>query len=103
MNLSINLNQSIYLSISINLDHMYEVEVKKQQKKVDEAKSGLLRAVGLDNLLVVATKTKLRSLAGRPFLVDTGDSQLDTDLSGLRRVLSGYREEMLYPVSWKAE
>ena len=44
-----------------------------------------------------------RSLAGRPFLVDTGDSQLDTDLSGLRRVLSGYREEMLYPVSWKAE
>ena len=57
----------------------------------------------LDNLLVVATKTKLRSLAGRPFLVDTGDSQLDTDLSGLRRVLSGYREEMLYPVSWKAE
>ena len=52
---------------------------------------------------MVATKTKLRSLAGRPFLVDTGDSQLDTDLSGLRRVLSGYREEMLYPVSWKAE
>ena len=63
----------------------------------------IIRAVGLDNLLVVATKTKLRSLAGRPFLVDTGDSQLDTDLSGLRRVLSGYREEMLYPVSWKAE
>ena len=63
----------------------------------------VIRAVGLDNLLVVATKTKLRSLAGRPFLVDTGDSQLDTDLSGLRRVLSGYREEMLYPVSWKAE
>lgn len=63
----------------------------------------IIRAVGLDNLLVVATKTKLRSLAGRPFLVDTGDSSLDSELSGLRRVLSGYREEMLYPVNWKAE
>lgn len=63
----------------------------------------VIRAVGLENLLVVATKTKLRSLSGRPFLVDTGDSQLDSELSGLRRVLSGYREEMLYPVSWKAE
>lgn len=63
----------------------------------------IIRAVGFDNLLVVATKTKLRSLAGRPFLVDTGDSSLDSELSGLRRVLSGYREEMLYPVNWKAE
>lgn len=63
----------------------------------------IIRSVGLENLLVVATKTKLRSLAGRPFLVDTGDSALDSELSGLRRVLSGYREEMLYPVSWKAE
>lgn len=63
----------------------------------------ILRRVGLDNLQVVATKTKLRSLDGRPFLVDSGDSQLDQQLTGLRRVLSGYREEMLYPVSWKAE
>ncbi|UAW97169.1 ATP-NAD kinase family protein [Halopseudomonas nanhaiensis] len=63
----------------------------------------IVRAVGLDNLLVVATKTKLRTLAGRPFLLDSGDPQLDQDLTGLRRVLSGYREEMLYPASWKAE
>ena len=63
----------------------------------------ILEAVGLDNLLVVATKTKLKTLHGRPFLVDTGDADLDQRLTGLRRVLSGYREEMLYPVSWKAE
>ncbi|HDZ57355.1 MAG TPA: ATP-NAD kinase [Pseudomonas xinjiangensis] len=63
----------------------------------------VIRAVGLDNLLVVATKTKLRTLEGRPFLVDTGDVALDQALTGLRRVLSGYQEEMLYPVSWKAE
>lgn len=63
----------------------------------------VIRAVGLDNLYVVATKSKLRTLEGRPFLVDTGDAELDQALTGLRRVLSGYREEMLYPVSWKAE
>jgi predicted polyphosphate/ATP-dependent NAD kinase len=63
----------------------------------------VVRGVGLDNLYVVATKSKLRSLDGRPFLVDTGDAELDLALTGLRRVLSGYREEMLYPVSWKAE
>lgn len=63
----------------------------------------IVRAVGLDNLLVVATKTKLKTLSGRPFLLDSGDPQLDQELTGLRRVLSGYREEMLYPASWKAE
>lgn len=62
----------------------------------------IVRAAGLDNLLVVATKGKLKTLAGRPFLVDSGDQQLDEELTGLRRVLSGYREEMLYPASWKA-
>lgn len=62
----------------------------------------VVRAVGLDNLLVVATKTKLKTLAGRPFLLDSGDAELDQQLTGLRRVLSGYREEMLYPASWRA-
>ncbi|MFO7706124.1 MAG: ATP-NAD kinase, partial [Halopseudomonas sp.] len=63
----------------------------------------IVRAVGLDNLLVVATKSKLTTLAGRPFLLDSGDPQLDEELTGLRRVLSGYREEMLYPASWRAD
>ena len=62
----------------------------------------VVREVGLDNLLVVATKTKLKTLAGRPFLLDSGDAELDQQLTGLRRVLSGYREEMLYPASWRA-
>lgn len=62
----------------------------------------VVRAVGLDRLLVVATKTKLKTLAGRPFLLDSGDPQLDQALTGLRTVISGYREEMLYPCSWHA-
>lgn len=63
----------------------------------------IVRGAGIDNLLVVATKTKLKTLDGRPFLLDSGDADLDQELSGLRRVLSGYREEMLYPASWTAE
>ena len=62
----------------------------------------VVRAAGVDNLLVVATKTKLKTLDGRPFLLDSGDADLDQELSGLRRVLSGYREEMLYPANWTA-
>ncbi|WP_373186158.1 ATP-NAD kinase family protein [Halopseudomonas sp.] len=62
----------------------------------------VVRAAGPDNLLVVATKTKLKTLNGRPFLLDSGDAELDQELTGLRRVLSGYREEMLYPASWRA-
>lgn len=62
----------------------------------------IVRAVGVENLLVVATKSKLKTLAGRPFLLDSGDQQLDEELTGLRRVLSGYREEMLYPANWQA-
>lgn len=61
----------------------------------------IVRAAGLHNLLVVATKSKLKTLAGRPFLLDSGDPRLDQELSGLRRVLSGYREEMLYPANWR--
>ncbi|SDU01730.1 ATP-NAD kinase family protein [Halopseudomonas salegens] len=60
----------------------------------------IVRAAGLDNVLVVATKSKLKTLAGRPFLLDSGDPELDQALTGLRRVISGYREEMLYPASW---
>lgn len=62
----------------------------------------IVRAAGLQNLIVIATKSKLKTLEGRPFLLDSGDAELDEQLTGLRRVLSGYREEMLYPASWRA-
>lgn len=59
----------------------------------------VLRTVGRDNVLVVATPDKIRSLGGRPFLVDTGDSILDHELSGYVRVVTGYGEEAVYEVS----
>nr|WP_298168563.1 ATP-NAD kinase family protein [uncultured Pseudomonas sp.] len=57
-----------------------------------------LRAIGLGNLRVVATKRKLATLEGRPLLVDSGDVRLDDDFPDVVRVWAGYKEELLYPV-----
>jgi predicted polyphosphate/ATP-dependent NAD kinase len=59
----------------------------------------VIRAVGLDNILVVAGKGKIRGLEGRPLLVDTNDPELDAALCGYRRVLTGYHDEIYYPVA----
>lgn len=59
----------------------------------------VLQLVGRDNLLVVATKTKITELGGRPLLIDSGDATLDEQWSGFIRVVTGYRDEILYPLS----
>ncbi len=56
----------------------------------------VIKAVGPENLIVVATKAKLRSL--RALRVDTGDEELDARLRGFRRVVVGYGEEMVMRV-----
>lgn len=59
----------------------------------------LLRRVGKQNIYVIATKTKLTALAGRPLIVDSGDDQLNSEWSGLIPVITGYRDQVLYPVA----
>ncbi|MFD2632590.1 ATP-NAD kinase family protein [Idiomarina piscisalsi] len=59
----------------------------------------VIRAIGKDNIWVVATKTKLKSLNNQPLRVDTGDSELDNELSGTIRVITGYHDEVLMPVA----
>ncbi|MEM3481361.1 MAG: ATP-NAD kinase family protein [Candidatus Korarchaeum sp.] len=58
----------------------------------------VLRRVGRENVIIVATRGKLESLRGRPMLVDTGDELLDRELAGYYRVVSGYREYTVYKV-----
>jgi predicted polyphosphate/ATP-dependent NAD kinase len=59
----------------------------------------LLRRAGRGGLYVVATKTKLNALDGRPLIVDSGDPELDASLAGLIQVHTGYRDAVLYPVA----
>ena len=58
----------------------------------------LIRAIGKDNIIVVATKTKLQALNGRPLIADTGDSELDDELSGYIRVTTGFNDHVMYAV-----
>lgn len=59
----------------------------------------VIRAVGRDNIIVIASKTKITELQGRPLLVDSGDADLDREWRGLQRVVTGYQDEILYPIS----
>lgn len=59
----------------------------------------VIRASGIESLVIIATKTKLTELAGRPLLVDTNDVVLDQDLCGFRKVITGYQDAVLYQLS----
>jgi predicted polyphosphate/ATP-dependent NAD kinase len=59
----------------------------------------VVRLLGLDPLLVVATEQKLTALGGRPLLVDTGDPRLDQSLAGYVRVITGVNTAGVYPVN----
>ena len=59
----------------------------------------LIRRIGRDNIVVVASKRKLQALNGRPLISDTGDPKLDQELSGYMRVITGYRDYVIYPVA----
>ena len=59
----------------------------------------VIRRIGSDNIIVVATRGKLLELRGKPLLVDTGDSELDEELSGYIKVVTGYRESQVHRVS----
>ena len=59
----------------------------------------VVRAVGLDRLLVAATPEKLASLRDGILHVDTGDPALDHALAGWRRVITGFGSEAVCRVA----
>lgn len=58
-----------------------------------------LRRVGRGALRVVGTRTKLKSLDGRPLLIDTDDPGLDRTWAGLIEVITGYQDRLFYRLS----
>ena len=55
----------------------------------------VIRRVGRDNIIVLATPQKLATLRGRTLRVDTGDPELDDELRGYYKVVTGYRRRTL--------
>ncbi len=60
----------------------------------------VLKNVGKNNIIVIATKQKISELHGNPFLTDTGDEYTDRMLSGYTKVITGYKEAMMYPIKF---
>ena len=58
----------------------------------------VIRRVGAENLIIVASPGKLATLKGRTLLVDTGDPEVDEMLSGYRKVVIGYARRSVYKV-----
>ena len=58
----------------------------------------VLRRIGKENIIILATKEKIMKLRGQPLLVDTGDAELDQYLSGYHFVVCGYSETIVCKV-----
>lgn len=63
----------------------------------------VIRAIGRDNILLIADKAKLQQLEGRPLIADTGDSALDKQLTGLINILTGYNDYVMYRLGYEDE
>ncbi|UZE94635.1 ATP-NAD kinase family protein [Alkalimarinus alittae] len=59
-----------------------------------------LRKIGLNNITIVATKNKIKEMDSRPLVVDTGDDELDQCLAGVRQIVTGYDDRIVYPVEY---
>lgn len=55
-----------------------------------------IRAIGKENMRVVATKQKLQSLGNKPLRLDSGDAELDASLQGAFTIITGYKDKVLY-------
>ena len=59
----------------------------------------VIRRVGKENIVLVAAKSKITELEGRPLLVDTNDPRLDIEVSGYHTILTGYDDRIIYRVA----
>lgn len=60
--------------------------------------SDVIKKVGKDNIIIVASKNKILSLEGRPILVDTGNDEVNSMFSGYMKVLTSYYVESVLKI-----
>jgi len=70
-----------------------------QQLSPRVIRSILAQPGSTDNIIIIATKAKLASLDKKPLISDTGDSELDQQLTGFIPVTTGYKDQVLYPLA----
>ncbi len=63
--------------------------------------SKVIRRVGIENIIIIATPYKLSTLKG--LRVDTGDPELDSQFKGFLKVITGYGEKELVKVLTTSE
>lgn len=59
----------------------------------------VIRRVGKNGITVLSTENKLLSLKDSPVYVDTGDSELDEELSGYIQIITDFGMRKVYPMS----
>jgi predicted polyphosphate/ATP-dependent NAD kinase len=58
----------------------------------------IIKHVGKERIIVLATKSKLQTIEEKKLRVDTGDPEVDNMLRGYIRVVTDYREWLLMPI-----
>jgi predicted polyphosphate/ATP-dependent NAD kinase len=63
--------------------------------------SQIIRLVGWASFKIIATFSKIKALNKRPLQVDTGNSDLDHQLFGMKSITIGYHETIIYNVGFE--
>ncbi len=109
-------NQELYLSDATEIDLLQLLKTTKKMIFIltfiggqghllgrgnHQVSPEVIKQSGWDSFKIIATKSKLSELQGRPLQVDTGDIKLDHQLFGLKKITTGYHDTVLYTVGFE--